>query len=66
MYIYKLEIELTDQLAHLIVLAENDEQAFDYVEDQLVRHFVHNPEVKQASIIEKKRAVKGAGYIIEG
>lgn len=65
MYMYKLEIALKDQTVYLIVLAENDEQAFDSVEEHLVRHFVHNPETLEASIIEKKRAVKGNGYIIE-
>lgn len=66
MYIYKMEVELKDQQVYLIVMAESDEQAFDYLEEQLVRHFVNNPEVVQASVIEKKRAVKGAGYVIEG
>lgn len=66
MYIYKMEVELKDQQVYLIVMAETDEQAFDYLEEQLVRHFVNNPEVVQASVIEKKRAVKGAGYVIEG
>ncbi|MCZ8512070.1 DUF3906 family protein [Paenibacillus filicis] len=66
MYIYKMEVELKDQEVHLIVIAENDEQAFDFLEEQLVKHFVNNPEVISASIIEKKRAVKGAGYVIEG
>ncbi|OXM84139.1 DUF3906 family protein [Paenibacillus rigui] len=64
MYMYKLEVELKEQTAHVIVMAENDEQAFDYLEEHLVRHFVYNPEVVEASIIEKKRAVKGSGYVI--
>jgi hypothetical protein len=61
---YKLEVELKAQTAYVLIIAENDEQAFDYLEEHLVRHFVHNPEVIEASIIEKKRAVKGAGYVI--
>ncbi|WP_282936731.1 DUF3906 family protein [Paenibacillus sp. RC67] len=65
MYLYKLEVELKDQKVYITVLAENDVQAFDYLEEQLVRQFVSNPEVVEASIIEKKRAVKGAGYTIE-
>ncbi|WP_028547877.1 DUF3906 family protein [Paenibacillus sp. UNC451MF] len=65
MYLYKLEVELKDQTVYITTLAENDAQAFDYLEEQLVRHFVSTPEVVEASIIEKKRAVKGAGYVIE-
>ncbi|WP_248924876.1 DUF3906 family protein [Paenibacillus hamazuiensis] len=65
MYLYKLEIVLKDQTVNLVVLAENDDQAFDTVEEHLVRHFVYNPEVMEASIVEKKRAAKGNGYVIE-
>ncbi|MBP1154755.1 MULTISPECIES: DUF3906 family protein [unclassified Paenibacillus] len=65
MFIYKMEVELKEQPIHLVVMAENDEQAFDGLEELLVRHFVRTPEVLEASIIEKKRAVKGAGYVIE-
>ncbi|MCS7460164.1 DUF3906 family protein [Paenibacillus doosanensis] len=65
MYLYKLEVELKDQKVYVTLLAENDAQAFDYLEEQLVRHFIRNPEVVEASIIEKKRAVKGSGYVIE-
>ncbi|WP_341538180.1 DUF3906 family protein [Paenibacillus xerothermodurans] len=63
---YKLEVELKEeQKVHVIVLAEDDAQAFDFLEEQMVRHFIHTPEVAEATIIEKKRAVKGAGYVVE-
>lgn len=65
MFIYKMEVTLRTQSVHLVVMAENDAQAFDYLEDLLVRHYVKAPEVTEASIIEKKRAVKGSGYVIE-
>jgi len=65
MFLYKIEIELEGQLAYLIVLADSDEKAFSYVESQVVRHYVANPEVKQVSIVEKKRVEKGSGYFIE-
>ncbi|WP_079908611.1 DUF3906 family protein [Paenibacillus sp. 32352] len=65
MYLYKLEVELQEQKVYMAVLAENEAQAFDFLEEHLVRHFVSNPEVVEASIIEKKRAVTGAGYIME-
>lgn len=65
MYIYKMEVKLKEQPIHIVLMAENDEQAFDGLEELLARHFVRSPEVLEASIIEKKRAVKGAGYVIE-
>lgn len=65
MFLYKLEIDLGDRLVHLVVIADGDEQAFNAVEGHLARHFVKSPEVKEATIVEKKRVEKGAGYIIE-
>ncbi|WP_442601372.1 DUF3906 family protein [Paenibacillus sp. KN14-4R] len=65
MFMYKMEIELQDQLVYLIVIADSDEKAFDYVESHLAKHFIATPEVKQLSMVEKKRLDKGAGYIIE-
>lgn len=65
LYMYKLEVELQAKPIHLVVIAENDAQAFEFLEDILVRHYVKSPEVLEASIIEKKRATKGAGYVIE-
>ncbi|WP_284640933.1 DUF3906 family protein [Paenibacillus silviterrae] len=65
MYMYKMEVELRTHSIHVIVMAENDAQAFEYLEELLVRHYVKSPEVTEASIIEKKRAVKGSGYVIE-
>lgn len=62
---YRIEIETNDQSAYLIVLSESDEKAFEYAEDHLVRHFVKKPEVKQLSIVEKKRVQAGSGYLIE-
>jgi hypothetical protein len=65
MFLYKIEIELQDQTTYLIVIAEDDEKAFSYVEGHLVRHFIVQPEVKSAVIIEKKRIEKSSGYLIE-
>ncbi|MFH5185489.1 DUF3906 family protein [Paenibacillus sp. TAB 01] len=64
MYMYKLEVELRSRTIHVILMAEQDAQAFDYLEEHLVRHFTPTPEVIGASILDKKRAVKGAGYVI--
>ncbi|WNQ09754.1 DUF3906 family protein [Paenibacillus aurantius] len=65
MFLYKLEIVLKDQTVYLVVLAESDEKAFQSLEGQLARHFIRTPEVLEAAIVEKKRADKGAGYVIE-
>jgi hypothetical protein len=65
LFLYRMEVELNDQLAYFIVLSDSDKQAFVYAEEQLVRHFIAKPVIKQLSIIEKKRVQSGSGYLIE-
>jgi hypothetical protein len=62
---YKLEAEIQAAKTVLIVLAESDEKAFEAAEEHLVRHYIAKPEVKELSILEKKQAAAGAGYVIE-
>ncbi|CAH1222677.1 hypothetical protein PAECIP111893_04890 [Paenibacillus plantiphilus] len=64
MFLYKIEIELEEQTAHLIILADTDEKAFSVVESHVARHFVKMPVVKSAAIVEKKRPENGAGYFV--
>lgn len=65
MFLYKVESQLEDQIVFLIVLAENDEKAFEYAEANLARHFIKTPAVKEILVVEKKRVEKGSGYVIE-
>lgn len=65
MYLYKLEIELADRSVFLVLVADSDETAFDYMEDHLARTYTVVPDVKQAAIVEKKRVTKGAGYLVD-
>ncbi|WP_018755815.1 DUF3906 family protein [Paenibacillus terrigena] len=65
MYLYRVEIELEEQLVYLIVVAETDEKAFSYVDSHMDRHFLASPAQLEVSILEKKRLDKGAGYVIE-
>ena len=65
MFMYRLEVELSDQKIAMVVIADSDEKAFDYVEASLDRHFIKKPTVIEAAILEKKRLEKGSAYIIE-
>jgi hypothetical protein len=65
MHLYKIEIELAEQMIYLLVIAESDEKAFGYIDEHLAFHFVKRPEVKQASIVQKKTLRAGQGYVIE-
>ncbi|UVI31936.1 DUF3906 family protein [Paenibacillus spongiae] len=64
MFLYKIELELTDQTAYLILLAPSDEMAFEYVDSHVARHFIKSPEIRSAAIVEKKRTEAGSGYVI--
>ena len=64
MFLYKIEIELKDQTAYLILLAPTDEEAFDHVDSHVARHFIKSPEIISAAIVEKKRTEAGSGYVI--
>lgn len=66
MFLYKIEIELLDKMAYLILLAETDETAFSVVESHVTRHFIKQPEIRSIAIVEKKRLEAGNGYVIEG
>lgn len=65
MHLYKLELVLETQTVYLLVVAESEEKAFGYIDEHLAFHFVKRPEVKEASIIQKKSLRAGQGYIIE-
>ncbi|WP_281886048.1 DUF3906 family protein [Paenibacillus sp. YYML68] len=65
MYLYRMEVELRDRSVQLVVMAETDEQAFDSLEELIGRFYVKTPDVQSAAIIEKKRAVKGSGYVLD-
>ncbi|RAP75538.1 DUF3906 family protein [Paenibacillus montanisoli] len=64
MFLYKIEIEMEDTSAHLILLAETDEKAFSVVESHVARHYIKMPVLKSVAIVEKKRTEAGSGYLI--
>lgn len=66
MFLYKLEIELTDRMAYLVLLADNDEKAFNVVESHIERHFIKKPEIRSIALVEKKRVENGNGYVLDG
>ncbi|WP_219836054.1 DUF3906 family protein [Paenibacillus sp. R14(2021)] len=64
MFLYKIEIEMEDTSAHLILLAETDEKAFSVVDSHVARHYIKMPILKSVAIVEKKRTEAGSGYLI--
>ncbi|PWK11251.1 uncharacterized protein DUF3906 [Tumebacillus permanentifrigoris] len=66
MYLYKLEAKgkgFSD--AHVIVLAEDEEKAFAAADELLQRNALALIEVQEIAIVEKKRAEKANGYVVE-
>lgn len=65
MFLYKIDAAMEDKNACIVVLADSDEAAFNYVEGHLARHYVRMPTVRELAIVEKKRVEKGSGYVID-
>ncbi|CAM4059167.1 DUF3906 family protein [Paenibacillus alkaliterrae] len=66
MFLYKMEIELVDRMAYLVLLSDSDEKALNVVESHIQRHFIKMPEIRSIALLEKKRVENGNGYVIEG
>lgn len=66
-YLYKLEAVLADEkMMTIIVVADADEKAFTYAENNLLRHTIVPPKVKELSIVQKKLIQRGGvGYVVE-
>ncbi|MFD2671122.1 DUF3906 family protein [Marinicrinis sediminis] len=65
MYLYRIEATIAGALTVVIVIADSDEKAFDYAEQQLEKHFIAKPVVEELCVLEKKRMSAGNGYVIE-
>ncbi|MED4583082.1 DUF3906 family protein [Brevibacillus choshinensis] len=66
-YLYKLEAVLEEgRLLTVVVLAQSDERAFSTAENNILRHTVAPPKIKELSLVEKKPVGRqGVGYVIE-
>ncbi|BCJ88440.1 DUF3906 family protein [Effusibacillus dendaii] len=66
-YLYKLEAVLpADRLLTVIVIADSDEKAFAYAENNIVRHTIVPPKIEQLGIVQKKPLGRGGvGYVVE-
>ncbi|RRJ64794.1 DUF3906 family protein [Paenibacillus oralis] len=65
MYLYHLEAETSAGLLALVIAAEGEEQAFAAAEEHVQRHMLPAKAIGEISIVEKKRIVPGAGYVIQ-
>lgn len=66
-YLYKLEAVLEEgRLLTVVVIAKSDERAFSTAENNILRHTVAPPKIKELSVVEKKPLGRqGVGYVVE-
>lgn len=64
MYLYRLEADTSAGPFVIVIAAEGEEQAFAAAEEHLQRQVLPAPTVKELTIVEKKRIVPGAGYVV--
>jgi hypothetical protein len=65
MFLYKLEVQLADSEVVMIVMGDNDLEVMNEVEMHLSKHFIVPPVIREIVLLEKRRANKGAAYVIE-
>lgn len=64
MNLYRFEVTLGSEVAHVIVAAENEEAAFNQVDIEIETHFLKLPIVNDVVLYEKKIIRKGSGFVI--
>ncbi|MFC5469493.1 DUF3906 family protein [Cohnella suwonensis] len=65
MFLYKLEVALEDKTVFMIVMGDSDEEVMNEAESHLSKYFVVPPKVREIVLVEKKRANKGAAYVLD-
>ncbi|AIE58979.1 DUF3906 family protein [Bacillus methanolicus] len=65
MNLYRFEVTLKgNEVIHVVIAAENDEDAFRLVDVEIEKHFLKLPEIQDISLYEKKKIRKGNGFVL--
>ncbi|WP_243289933.1 DUF3906 family protein [Bacillus sp. FJAT-47783] len=62
---YKFLVKTKKDTIPVIIVAENEEKAFDQVEIELEKHFMKVPHYEEITLYEKKKIQKGVGFVID-
>ncbi|SFI61816.1 DUF3906 family protein [Thermoflavimicrobium dichotomicum] len=66
LFLYRVQVkEETKGTMYIVVLAPSDEKAFAFAEQELERHMIVTPKVKEWLLLEKRRVHSGSGYVID-
>ncbi|SDW96894.1 Protein of unknown function [Marininema mesophilum] len=66
MQLYRFEAVIEGEVIHIIIAAQDDNEAFRLVDVELEKHYLRMPEIEDLSLYEKRRIQKGGGYVIQG
>ncbi|MEC2346516.1 DUF3906 family protein [Paenibacillus barengoltzii] len=64
MYLYRLEADTSAGPFTIVIAADGEEKAFAAAEEHLQRQVLPAPTITELTIVEKKRLVPGAGYVV--
>lgn len=63
MMLYHVQFEWPDGKANAVMIAENEEKAFQYAEQHLERRLLKIPQIRECYITAKQPLERGRGYI---
>lgn len=67
MHLYYFEVEIKEQGSFVVVvLAETDEKAFQYAEEEVERNLLGGYTIEEMALIQRKSAAPGKGYMVAG
>ncbi|OZI10733.1 hypothetical protein CEW92_14980 [Bacillaceae bacterium SAS-127] len=64
MYLYRFEVIDVEKTTPVIVIAKDDQQAFEQVDIELEKYFLALPDYEEIVLFEKKRIGNGSGYVL--
>ncbi|MDE3841195.1 DUF3906 domain-containing protein [Bacillus methanolicus] len=65
MNLYRFEVTLKgNEVIHVVIAAENDEDAFRLVDVEIEKHFLKLPDIQDISLYERKKIRKGNGFVL--
>ncbi|WP_420769147.1 DUF3906 family protein [Parageobacillus thermoglucosidasius] len=64
MFLYRFEVTTKTEIIYVVIVANDDEQAFRLVEVELEKHFFKVPDYTDISLHEKKPIRRGGGFVV--
>ncbi|MBO9128341.1 DUF3906 family protein [Bacillus sp. 165] len=65
MGLYRFEVLIQGEVVHVVIVAENEELAFQLVDIELEKYFLKMPEAQEITLYEVKKIRKSGGFVIQ-